>query len=235
MPPKILFHDALDAPVKEYYDGQIMKYFTDNRNHRYDWKYYFDEEQVEKYTLQKYIRIGSVEERGSFLFAEKVIDNKSYLEKIFYVRYSVNDLVRTASGVDINAYIYKTMFRNRTLANASHVVSRRMKSGLKSLLEDIQTIMKKRHDEVSLLIDAFNKQQNGLLRIVYSQYNEVEPIDSSELIDKANTNLNMNRYYMNKNIEMETVIDYLYALNKKKVFELFCSMRLVKSMMKLIG
>lgn len=203
------------APVKEYYDDQIMKYFTDNRNHRYDWKYYFDEEQVEKYTLQKYISIDRVEEKGNSLFAEKVIDKKSYLEKFFNVRYSVNDLVRTASGDDINTYIYKTMFRNRTLANASHVVGRRMKSGLKSLLEDIQAIMKKRHDEVSLVIDAFNKQQDGLLRIVYSQDNEVEPIDFSELIGKVNANRNKNRYYRNKNIEMETVIDYLYALNKK--------------------
>ncbi|MHB8128956.1 MAG: Spaf_1101 family AAA-like ATPase [Mobilitalea sp.] len=200
------------APEKEYYDDQIMKYFTDDRNHRYGWKYYFDKEQVEKYTLLKYITIDKVEARGDFLYAEKIADKKSYLEKFFNVRYSVNELVRTAGSDEINSYIYKTMFRNNTLANASQIVGIRSKNGLKRLLEDIQGLMSKRFDEVSSVIDAFNIQQNGLLRIAYSQKNEVEPIDFAEIINNIN---GKQKYYKKKNIEQETVIDYLLELNNR--------------------
>lgn len=212
----LFLHDKKDyllhfyAPLKEYWDDPILKYFTDNRRHGYDWKYYFNIKEVEDYALTNYITIEQVEMSDGHLFSKHIKDKRTYLEKFFHVRYSVNDLVRTAGSEEINSFIYKTMFQNKTLANASKIVNVRSKSGLKNTIKDIQSIIVKRKDDVCKIIDEFNEKQDGLFKIIYSQDNNTNGLDFEDIVNNIHSS---EKYFNNMNIETETISEYLYSLN----------------------
>lgn len=200
------------APVKEYQDDPILKYFTDDRRHGYGWKYYFSQFDIEDYALRNYIEINRIEIKNNIVFSERIPDKKKYLEKFFRVRYSVNDLVRTASSEEINSFIYTTLFQNVVIDNASKIVNVRSKNGLKGIVLDIKAVIEKRRTDVSKIIDEFNERQNGLFRIVYSQGGEVDDFDFDTIIHRIHPK---GVYYYSKNIEIETVSQYLHYLQEK--------------------
>ena len=73
--------------------------------------------------------------------------------------------------------------------------------------------MEKRKKEVAQVIDSFNKTQNKILRILYNQTANFEPIEFEELL-KHDIKLK-GKYYNKMNILSEDVIEYLYALESK--------------------
>ena len=184
------------APIKEYEDDQVMKYFRDDRYHRYGYRYYFNEFDVEDYALRHYIEIKRLSFNNSHLFCETVSDKKRYLQKFFNVKYSVNELVKTASGDEINTFIYNTLFQNVTIDNAARVVNARSSNGLKRVVSEMDSLMEKRKKDVHKVIDEFNERETGVLRIVYNMDGRREYFDFEKIFNRKNMGYYFHKYNM---------------------------------------
>lgn len=141
---------------------------------------------------------------------ENIPNKKRLLSRFFDMRYSINDLVNTASSDHINKFILETMFENDILAKPEKAIGFKKKSGLSKALSDTTDILSKRREQVLSVVEPFNSSQKGILRIVYSQDNVVkEPPIESWLFEKVT---NMNYWFRKYNISNENVIQYLLSL-----------------------
>lgn len=122
---------------------------------------------VREYAFQNYFKISKVIHKDDQWYLEPVTDKRKMLNRFFDVRYSVNDLVNTASDERINSFIYNTMFENKTLSKPENAIGFKRKSGLKKALNDVQSVMQKRKAEVEAEIKPFNISQKSKLKIVY--------------------------------------------------------------------
>lgn len=202
----------LNLPVKKD-DESILQYFRKDNSYKYGKNYYFDKKEIINFTRENFLEIYKVKFVDNVMNLQVYSSQKKLLESFFDTKYSVNELVQTASGQQINQFIYNKMFENRTLENLNKIVRIKKASGLKKLLNDVETIMEKRKKEVLEVIDSFNNMQDKILRITYSQTSKFEPIkfEKSLKYDKRMEG----KYYNKMNILSEDIIQYLYALESK--------------------
>ena len=132
------------------------------------------------------------------------------LNHFFDVRYSVNDLVNTASGEGINSFLYETLFENKVLSKPEDVIRFKKKSGLIKTLDNVQSVMQKRKEEVDSVIQAFNISQTNILRIIYSQDGAYSGPDFAFWL--FGEQYNENKWYKNQNIAQGNIIEYLLKL-----------------------
>lgn len=138
-------------PVKKTEYNNILQCFGQNPYGRYYYRYIYEEDKIGDYAYQNYLKMYKVIHDNKSWYLETVSDKISLLNKFFDVRYSVNDLVNTASGDKINSFILKTMFKNDILGNPEKVIRFKKKSGLCKALSDTKDILLKRKELVELL------------------------------------------------------------------------------------
>lgn len=80
-------------PYKKDYED-ILRYFGQNPNDRYNFKYRFNKLNVMEYAFKNYIKISKPIFKSGQLLLENVPNKKEMLKKFFDTRYSVNELVR---------------------------------------------------------------------------------------------------------------------------------------------
>lgn len=201
-------------PQKEYSDDTILKCF-DGHNYDFYHKYIFDKDIIKHRLLDKYVFVYEVSLRKEVLYYKSVSDKRKYLDRVFNTSYSINELVDTANGEEINKYIYETIFKNKTLASLDKTINIRTINGLKSFLSKVSSIKKLRENEVNEIITKFNSQQKKMLRIVYSQKDSnVEVINVRKLISK-NIAVRENYYYNHLNISTQSFVDYINSIIDK--------------------
>lgn len=200
------------APIKEYEDDSILKYFARNNKERYGSKFTHSNYDIEQYALNNYIGIDKVVIKDDLLYAERVLRKREYLEKFFHAKYSVNDLVRTASGEELNLFIYNTLFQNAIFENVPKLDMSQKKLSLDKTVLYLDQKLEMRRHEVLKIINEFNENQKGLFRIVYNQAGKVDEFDFEKLFKKIYPNV---KYYKAQNIEVDAVVAYLYRLQRK--------------------
>ncbi len=200
-------------PIKKIEHDNILQLFGQNPQGKYHPKYIFMPNEVRKYALQNYLKIAKIVKMNDDWCLEPVSSKRKVLDKFFDIRYSVNDLVNTASGEKINEFIYLTLFQNKTLSKPEDVIRFRKKSGLLKNLDDAQSILKKRREEVESIVNEFNLNQKDVLRIIYSQDNVYTEPDFSYWI--FGYRYKKEEWFCNFNITNETVIEYLMILNNR--------------------
>ena len=205
-------------PVKENVDENILHLFGQNPYDKYNYKYSFDQNEVRRYTLDKFLKIGKVVRVNDEWYLEPVSSKRSMLDKFFDVRYSVNDLVNTASSDRINDFLYRTLFQNKTLSKPEEVIRFRRKSGLCAALDKAQNILQTRKEEVEEVVNSFNLSQKDILRITYSQDNVYSDPDFAAWI--FGNRYQKEKWFNNYNVSNETIIEYLMILyNNLGIFE----------------
>lgn len=202
----------LNLPIKEK-DESILQHFRKDNSYKHGRRYYFNKEEISNYTRKNFLEIYKIEINQGLMKLQADSSQKDLLESFFDTKYSVNELVQTASSQEINQFIYNKMFENRTLESPNKIVKIKKASGLRKLLNDVETIMDKRKKEVHQVIDSFNKTQDKILRILYNQAANFEPIEFEELF--KNDVKMKSKYYNKMNILSQDVIGYLYALESK--------------------
>lgn len=204
-------------PVKPNLDDNILRCFGQNLSNRYHYRYYFNEDNVRNYAFKHFFKISKVIYINDKWYLETVTNKKEMLNRFFDVRYSVNDLVNTASGERINSFLYETLFENKILSKPEDVIRFRKKSGLIKTLDNVQSVMQKRKEEVDSVIKPFNISQTNILRIIYSQDGTYSEPDFAFWLfgDKYNEN----KWYKNQNIMEGNIIEYLlYLYNELGIF-----------------
>ena len=202
----------LNLPNKNS-DENILQYFRKDNSYIYNKKYSFRETEISSFTRKEFLEIYRVDYKNDDIFLYADESQAKLLESFFDTRYSVNELVQTASSDEINHFIYNKMFENHTLENPNKIIKIKKASGLKRLLSNVENIMEIRKNEVHDIIDNFNNTQDKVLRIIYSQNANFYSIPFEKLLEY---DINMKkRYYNNYNIFSKDIIEYLYALDSK--------------------
>ena len=197
-------------PIKKNNDDNILQYFGQNPQGRYYFRYTYEENEIGDYAYQNYLRMYKIIYNEKSWQLEPISNRNELLKKFFDVRYSVNDLVNTASSNRINSFILNTMFKNDILGRPERAIRFKKKSGLCKALSDTKDILSKRRELVESVICPFNESQKNILRIMYSQNNSVEEPPIENWLFKRS--VNMQHWYSKYNISNENVVQYLLAL-----------------------
>ena len=150
-------------------DENVLRYFGQNEEGSYGYRYHFNENDVRKYALKNHLTVYKVTVKGKKVEFHKVTQKRKLLGEMYDTHYSVNRLVQTASSDEINIFIRDLMFRDKELSSVDKSIRARRKSGLIRDVENIEQILQKRSEEVHEVIDPFNEKQKDTMRIEYSQ------------------------------------------------------------------
>ena len=210
------------TPVKPH-NGSILQRFGQNEDDRFYYCYQFAAEEIMKYALTHYVTIYQVDHSDGNLCFKEQSNKKELLRKLFDTRYSINELVKTASSDEISKYLYNILFENKTLAYSSNTISCRSFNGLKSKINDVQDVLDKRAAAVAQIVDPFNASKRGIFRITYSQTNTPpEPYIGTWLGYKEN---DLGKWYTlngaQYNLKFGDVIEYLLSIYQKVGFVSF--------------
>lgn len=201
------------SPYKE--DDDILSRFEDERPYKYGRRYYFNKDKIKKYMLKKYLNVYKVTcsnvKTMDISNIEKVRNKTKVLSELYDNRYSVNDLVRYASGDEINRFIYDLMFKNKELEPFENKIKIKAKSGLSKFLRDIESILKNRREDVKKVLDPFNETQKGTLKIEYIQNDLVLEYPIEEIYKSKFSSI-INRY----NIKRENLEGFIFYIIDKK-------------------
>lgn len=197
-------------PVKSNPDDNILRCFGQNIADKYYYKYYFNKYDVGEYAFKHFFKISKVVYKHNKWYLEPVTNKRKMINRFFDVRYSVNDLVNTASGEKINSFLYDTLFNNKVLSKPEDVIRFKKKSGLMKTLCDVQSVLQKRKKEVDSVIQPFNLRQKNILRIVYSQDKVYSDPDFSFWLFRGN--YDENKWYKKWNITEGNIVEYLLRL-----------------------
>lgn len=200
-------------PRKRDADDNILRGFAQNVRDRYQYRYRFDARRIEEYAAKNHLSVYKVVHDEKAWVLEKMASPKQIVGQFLDSRYSINELVNTAGGDEINKFLYDTIFQNRVLSNPGDVVTFQRRSGLTRMLRDTENALKQRKQEVMAVIEPYNTQQENQLRIVYQQNTAcVEPDFEGLLNIEAGKERS---WYNGYNIRMEDVADYLSCLYEK--------------------
>lgn len=100
------------SPYKENIDDDILRSFDQNPEGRYNCNYRFNRVTVEKYTRREYINVFEVIKNNDDIDFKPIVNKEKILNELYDTRYSVNELVSTASDNEINDFIFDIFFQN---------------------------------------------------------------------------------------------------------------------------
>ena len=208
---------SMNMPQKSS-SKHIYQYFDMNPNDKYGYVYRYNQS-IDEFAYKNNLKIYEVKlENGIPKF--KICNNKKdVLHKMFNVSYAVNDLVNTASDNKIQQFIFSTMFDNQIIKNQKHMIRKINYSDLENILVKLNNYKEKRKNEISEIIDPFNKEQEGLLRITYKQTNNYNEPDLYRWIfgDRSK-----NKMFNGYRITRKDIINYLLSIfDKEGLCELF--------------
>ena len=210
------------TPYKD--DGaDILSCFEEERPYKHDRKYHFHQDDVKKYTLKKLIKLYKINCNNSNSITKdniSIVRNKTQvLSELYDNRYSVNDLVKYASGDEINDFIYHLMFKNKELDSLENKIRFSVKSGLLRFLKEIDGILESRKKEIEAVIKPFNDTQVNILEIQYIQndFSFKYPLDA--IYGKKFDDISK-KY----NIDIENLKDFMsFVIDKKGLFDFLIS------------
>lgn len=200
----------MQMPIKLYQDDNILHSFGQNPSGKFYYHYNFDNDGVREYAFHHLLKISKVIYKGDEWFLETVSNKRDLINRFFDVRYSVNDLVNTASGKGITEFLYQKLFENKILSDPKKAIDFKKKSGLLKTLNNVEEIMKKRQEEVDSVIREFNMTQDGILRIIYKQNGHCYAPDFKNWLFGEKYRKYV--WYKNLNISEENVAEYLLKL-----------------------
>ena len=198
-------------PVKPNSDDNILRCFGQNLSDRYHYYYHFYKDEVGEYAFKQFLKISKIIHKGDDWYLEPTTKKKERINCFFDVRYSVNDLVNTASSERINSFLYETLFGNKVLSEPEKVIQFKKRSGLIKVLADVQSVLRKRKEEVVSVVEPFNTSQTNILRIVYSQDGTYSEPDFSLWLFR--NNYKENEWYEKLNITKGNIVEYLLKLH----------------------
>lgn len=199
-------------PTKDV-DENIMAYFEDVYTDAYK-KYYFNKRKVKEKMLKEYLKVYWVNSDNISKIKESdfvpVRCKSDIISKLYNNRYSVNELVNTAKGEEINQFIYDTMIQNENIKAFDEEVNFRGRNGLKNFIKNIEKTLEGRLKLIMDILNPFNEEQEDVFKIEYIQKDFPMIDDIDKIYNKKF--LNTSKKY---NIKSENILGYLYYMINK--------------------
>lgn len=194
-------------------DENIMAYFEDVYTDAYK-KYYFNKRKVKEKMLKEYLKVYWVNSDNISKIKESdfvpVRCKSDIISKLYNNRYSVNELVNTAKGEEINQFIYDTMIQNENIKAFDEEVNFRGRNGLKNFIKNIEKTLEGRLKLIMDILNPFNEEQEDVFKIEYIQKDFPMIDDIDKIYNKKF--LNTSKKY---NIKSENILGYLYYMINK--------------------
>lgn len=204
----------MSTPVKQQREENILRYFGQNEADLFNFRYRFDKDKISDYLVKNYLSIFEVlHDEGQGIII-KTAPKRETLNRLYDIKYSVNELVQTAGGDKIDSFIRQLMFQNKSLSSPDKTIRCRSKKGLSKAIDEMKKLMEKRKSEVEEVIVPFNKKMSQTLRIVYKQNKPIEEPDFEEWIFMGKKP-NQKRQFEECDISESNVIEYLYNVNMR--------------------
>lgn len=197
-------------PVKDHMDDNILMYFGQNLSRRFHFDYCYNKNAIKQFALKNYIKLYKVENNLGTLQFNNVKDKKDLLNSFFDTKYSVNTLVNIAGGPEINKFISDMLLRNKTLANPDTAIHFRNLKELPSVLNNLKEQIKLRDGDIAIILDDFNKTQEGKLKICFSRNLLVDIPDFEKIL--FDSTFSPKKFSYGYNISDEDLIEFLFVL-----------------------
>lgn len=140
---------------------------------RYRTSINYNKFEVKKYILMNYVKVYKIiKNKSPELSAEKQHGNKTFLNKIYDEKHSINSLVEKANNNEFGNYIYDLFFNDSPLESMSKKVRFRSRNGLYKFLNSIESILQERKNKVDSIINPYNLSEKDKMKIIYTQ-NEI--------------------------------------------------------------
>ena len=194
------------------YDGyEILDYFYGRAGKEFVYKKReFKAENIKTYAAYHYFTVYKVvHDNGEARFQS--VNNKNILaDKFFDRKYSVNELVSTASDSRITNFIFDLMLKNKKIKNFNELIRFKKIEGFKKALSESKGVLNKRKSNVESIINPFNNTMNNKLKITYSQSNSPTYPDFKRLLNILDKK---GYYFYNQcDITIDNLIDYLQLM-----------------------
>lgn len=201
----------ISMPKKEYADSNILNYFGGMRKVNGRYEYVFDPSFVSYHAATHYLHIRKIlhSDEGDWkvqtiAHPEKIRD--SFLDS----RYSINELVNTASGKEITHFIESTILKNQSITDPTKVVTFRSKSGLMKMLNSLEESLKQRAVDINAVLQPFNLKMQKELCVSYQQCGATVLPDFEWLI--YGKSVSERTLHKRKNIRETDVVQYMSQL-----------------------
>lgn len=202
---------SMNMPQK-IFPKHIYQYFGMNQDDKYGYVYRYNQS-IDEFSYKNNLKIYEIELENGIPKFKTCKNKKDILHKMFNVSYAVNDLVNTASDNKIQQFIFSTMFDNQTIKNHKHMIKKINYDDLDNILVKLNNYKEKRKNEINEVINPFNKEQEGLLRITYKQTNNyVEP----DLYKWLFGNQGKKKMFKGYRITKKDIINYLLSIFDKE-------------------
>lgn len=160
----------ISMPKKEYPDSNILNYFGGMRKINGRYEYVYEPAFVSHHAATHYLHIRKIIKiDGEDWKVQSIAHPEKIRDRFLDSKYSINELVNTASGEEINQFIENTILKNRSITDPTQVVAFRKKSGLLKMLDTLEASLKQRAADINAVLQPFNLKMQKELRVSYQQ------------------------------------------------------------------
>lgn len=196
-------------PKPRYGKGNILECFGGYRSDSYRNKLRFNKKDVSYHAATHYLQISKIIHEEDGWYIETMDHPEKIRDQFLDVKYSINDLVNTASGEEINRFIQDTILKNFELGDLPTVAVVRSKKTLINMLTELDDTLRSRADRVEQILQPFNQRMTDTLRVTYIQSGgDIYPDFEHLIFGYEGTK----GWYKGKNIEKKDVISYIQQL-----------------------
>lgn len=160
----------ISMPQKEYPDSNILNYFGGMRKVNGCYEYVFEPSFVSYHAATHYLHIRKIihHDEGDWK-VQSIAHPENLRDRFLDSKYSINELVHTASGEEITQFVENTIFKNKSITDPTKVVTFRKGSGLQKMLDALEESLKQRDTDINSVLQPFNLKMRRELCVKYQQ------------------------------------------------------------------
>lgn len=196
-------------PVKDNPGDNILRYYGQNEANTYRYRYHFEPIEIYDIANRKYLKIYEVSKDGDSLkFSAPKKSKNSILDALYDRKYSVNQLVQTASGTEIDIFIRNLLFKDNTVSLKNDLIHSRSREGLHKDIERFDQKLDTRRAEIEAFLSPFNNSVEGKIQISYSRNGQTDEPPFGQWLTGDNIPSNKRRF-LDYPITEENAVQYL--------------------------
>lgn len=203
----------ISMPKSKYRNGNILECFGGAQRIDYKYRYVFKKKDVSYHAATHYLHISKIVHEENGWHIESIDHPERIRDKFLDSKYSINELVNTASGEEINQFIQDTILKNVALTELPYIATFRRKGGLVKMLATIETKLQQREVDIENILQPFNSRMSNVLNVSYKQNPAIISPDFERLL--FNEHREKRGWYKKRNIREKDIIAYLLQLYDK--------------------
>lgn len=201
----------ISMPQKEFSDSNILEYFGGKIRILGCYRYEFEPFSISYYAATHYLHINKIINNDEGEWKIQEIDHPERIrDRFFDSKYSINELVNTASGEGLSQFLANAIIKNKSITEIPKVASFRKKTELQKKLDILEASLRQRAVDIDAILKPFNDEMKKELCIKYQQFSSAGLPDFEILV--YGRCVSDYELHENMNIRKADVVQYLSQL-----------------------